>query len=131
MKKFTCCLMIVGAVLSMSTPALAESRAVNISVGSIGGPIDNAALRTIRRVIGFAVGTGTVDKFIVFSPTADSIPIEGGLSACAEAGFGISSTRFNAFVRELRSIQPQQGTFYNLELTASCQHSKNVGTQVQ
>ncbi|MBW4633154.1 MAG: hypothetical protein KME30_15020 [Iphinoe sp. HA4291-MV1] len=131
MKKFTC-LMIVGVVLSMSAPAFAESRAVNISIGSIGGPLDNAALRTIRQVIGFAVGTGTVDKFIVYSPTAGSpIPIEGGLSACAEVGFGISNKRFNAFIQELRSIKPEAGTFYNLELTASCQHSENVGTQVQ
>jgi hypothetical protein len=131
MKKFTC-LMIVGAVLSMSAPALAESRAVNISIGSIGGSLDNAALRTIRQIIGFAVGTGTVDKFIVYSPTAGSpIPIEGGLSACAEAGFGISNKRFNAFIQEFRSIKPQPGTFYNLELTASCQQSENVGTQAQ
>lgn len=28
-------------------------------------------------------------------------------------------------------IKPQPGTFYNLELTASCQHSENVGTQAQ
>ncbi|MHC5861375.1 hypothetical protein [Nostoc sp.] len=36
MKKLTS-LMIAGAILSMSAPALAQSRAVNISVGSIGG----------------------------------------------------------------------------------------------
>ncbi|WP_414514877.1 hypothetical protein [Nostoc sp. PCC 9305] len=119
MKKFTC-LMIVGTVLSISAPAFAESRAVNISIGSIGGPLDNAALRTIRQVIGFAVGTSTVDKFIVYSPRVGSIPIEGGLSACAEAGFGTSNTKFNAFIQELRSINPKAGTFYNLELTASC-----------
>jgi hypothetical protein len=41
MLKFTC-LMIVGAVLSISAPAVAESRAVNISIGSIGGSLDNA-----------------------------------------------------------------------------------------
>ncbi|MEA5603472.1 hypothetical protein [Nostoc sp. UHCC 0252] len=120
MKKFTC-LMIVGAVLSISAPAFAESRAVNISIGSIGGSLDNAALRTVRRVIGFAIATGTVDKFIVYSPRDGSpIPIEGGLSACAEAGFGISKTKFNAFIQELRSINPKKGTFYNVELTASC-----------
>ncbi|MEH2170534.1 MAG: hypothetical protein V7K41_28570 [Nostoc sp.] len=119
MKKFAS-LMIVGAVLSITAPAFAENRAVNISIGSIGGPLDNAALQAIRQVIGFAVGTSTVDKFIVYSPRAGSIPIEGGLSACAEAGFGISNTRFNAFIQELRSINPKSGTFYNLELTASC-----------
>jgi hypothetical protein len=120
MKKFTC-FIIVGAVLSISAPAFAENRAVNISVGSIGGALDNAALRTIRQVIGFAVGTSTVDKFIVYSPTVGSpIPIEGGLSACAEAGFGTSNTKFNAFIQQLRSINPKPGTFYNVELTASC-----------
>ncbi|MEH2359677.1 hypothetical protein [Nostoc sp.] len=119
MLKFTC-LIIAGAVLSISAPAFAESRAVNISIGSIGGSLDNAALKTVRQIIGFGVGTGTVDKFIVYSPRAGSIPIEGGLSACAEAAFGISNTRFNAFIQELRSINPKPGTFYNLELTATC-----------
>jgi hypothetical protein len=120
MKKFTS-LIIVGAVLSISAPAFAESRAVNISIGSIGSSLDNAALRTIRQVIGFGVATGTVDKFIVFSPRVGSpIPIEGGLSACAEAGFGINNTKFNAFIQELRSIKPKPGTFYNVEPTASC-----------
>ncbi|MCC2692840.1 hypothetical protein [Nodularia sp. LEGE 04288] len=120
MNKFTCAMM-VGAVLSISAPAYAESRAVNISVGSIGGSLDNAALRTIRQVIGFAVGTGTVDKFIVYSPRNGSpIPIEGGLTACAEAGFGISEARFKAFIQQLRSITPRSGTFFNLEPTASC-----------
>jgi hypothetical protein len=120
MKKFTC-FIIVGAVLSISAPAFAESRAVNISIGSIGGSLDNAALQTIRQVIGFAVGTSTVDKFIVYSPRVGGpIPIEGGLSACAEAGFGTSNTKFNAFIQQLRSINPKPGTFYNVELTASC-----------
>ncbi|WP_138502022.1 hypothetical protein [Nostoc sp. PA-18-2419] len=120
MKKFSC-FIIVGALLSISTPAFAENRAVNISIGSIGASLDNAALQTIRQVIGFAVGTSTVDKFIIYSPKAGSaIPIEGGLSACAEAGFGTSNTAFNAFIQQLRSINPKPGTFYNLELTASC-----------
>ncbi|MDZ7950533.1 hypothetical protein [Nostoc sp. DedQUE09] len=119
MLKFTC-LMIVGAVLSISAPAVAESRAVNISIGSIGGALDNGALRTVRQIIGFGVGTGTVDKFIVYSPSTGSIPIEGGLSACAEAGFGTSNTTFNAFIQQLRSINPKPGTFYNVELTKAC-----------
>ncbi|MBW4614041.1 MAG: hypothetical protein KME21_12350 [Desmonostoc vinosum HA7617-LM4] len=123
MKKFTC-LMIAGAVLSISAPAWAESRAVNISIGSIGGSLDNAALRTIRQVIGFAIATSTVDQFVVYSPKVGSpIPIEGGFSACAEAGFGISNTKFNAFIQELRSIKPKSGTFYNVELTTGCKQS--------
>ncbi|GAX38894.1 hypothetical protein [Nodularia sp. NIES-3585] len=120
MNKFTCAMM-VGAVLSISAPAYAESRAVNIDIGSIGGSLDNVALQTIRQVIGFAIGTGTVDKFIVYSPRDGSpIPIEGGLSACAEAGFGIRDARFKAFIQQLRSITPRSGTFFNVEPTASC-----------
>ncbi|MCF4969753.1 hypothetical protein [Nostoc sp. CMAA1605] len=120
MNKLTCVVM-VGTILSMGAPALAESRAVNISIGSIGGALDDVALRTVRQVIGFAVGTGTVDKFIVYSPrTGSPIPIEGGLSACAEAGFGITDAKFKAFVQQLRSITPRSGTFLNVELTASC-----------
>ncbi|MDZ8104993.1 MAG: hypothetical protein RM338_05120 [Nostoc sp. DedQUE12a] len=119
MKKFTC-FMIFGAVLSISAPALAESRAVNISIGSIGGSLDNAALRAVRQVIGFRVAAGTVDKFIVYSSKDGSVPIEGGLSACAEAGSGINNTTFNAFIQELRSIKPKSGTFYNIELATSC-----------
>ncbi|MGM3304544.1 hypothetical protein ACSQ6I_00905 [Anabaena sp. WFMT] len=120
MKKFSS-LMIVGAILSMSAPALAESRAVNISVGSIGGALDNAALRTVRQVIGFAVGTGTVDEFIVYSPKEGGpIPKEGGLSACAEVGFGVTDAKFKAFIQQLRSITPKSGTFLNVELAASC-----------
>ncbi|MBE9210827.1 hypothetical protein IQ244_30860 [Nostoc sp. LEGE 06077] len=120
MKKLTS-LMIVGSILSMSAPALAENRAVNISIGSIGGALDNAALQTVRQVIGFAVGTGSVDKFIVYSPRVGApLPIEGGLSACAEAGFGITDARFKAFIQQLRSITPRQGTFLNVELTTSC-----------
>ncbi|MBH8552615.1 hypothetical protein I8751_09550 [Nostocaceae cyanobacterium CENA357] len=123
MKKLTS-LMIIGAILSMSAPAYAESRAVNISIGSIGGALDNAALRTVRQIIGFGVGTGTVDKFIVYSPRNGSpIPIEGGLSACAEAGFSITDARFNAFIQQLRSITPRSGTFLNVEPTASCKLS--------
>ncbi|UKP01151.1 hypothetical protein [Nostoc sp. UHCC 0870] len=120
MKNFSS-LMIVGAILSISAPALAESRAVNVSIGSIGGALDNAVLQTVRQVIGFAVGTGTVDKFIVYSPREGGpIPKEGGLSACAEVGFGVTNAKFKAFVQQLRSITPRSGTFLNVELTASC-----------
>ncbi|MGI0026184.1 MAG: hypothetical protein ACREA4_13695, partial [Nitrososphaera sp.] len=54
--------------MSISAPTFAESPAVNISIGSIGGALDDAALRTVRQVIGHAVARGTVDTFIVFSP---------------------------------------------------------------
>jgi hypothetical protein len=116
MKKCACFLL-VGSVLSISAPAFAESRAVNISIGSTGGALDDAALRTVRQVIGHAIASGTVDTFIVYS---DFIPIEGGLSTCAEAGFNTNKEGFTAFIKELRSIHPKSGTFYNIERTASC-----------
>lgn len=43
MKKCACFLLI-GSVLSISTSAFAENRAVNISIGSTGGALDDAAL---------------------------------------------------------------------------------------
>jgi hypothetical protein len=120
MKKCACFLLI-GSVLSISTSAFAENRAVNISIGSTGGALDDAALRTVRQVIGHAIASSTVDTFIVYSPRVGStIPIEGGLSTCAEAGFSTNKKGFNAFIQELRSIHPESGTFYNIERTASC-----------
>lgn len=120
-------LLLVGAVLSMNAPALAETRAVNISIGSIGGPLDDAALRTVRVVIGHAVASSTVDTFVVYGSQAGaSIPIEGGLSACAQAGSGTTKSSFSDFIRELRSIRPRAGTFYNLERSASCPSEENV-----
>jgi hypothetical protein len=120
MKKCACFLLI-GSVLSISTSAFAENRAVNISIGSTGGALDDAALRTVRQVIGHAIASSTVDTFIVYSPRVGSpIPIEGGLSTCAEAGFNTNKEGFTAFIKELRSIHPKSGTFYNIERTASC-----------
>jgi hypothetical protein len=117
MKKCACFLLI-GSVLSISASAFAES--VNISIGSTGGALDDAALRTVRQVIGHAIASSTVDTFIVYSPRVGSIPIEGGLSACAEAGFNTNNEQFTAFINELQSIHPKSGTFYNIERTASC-----------
>jgi hypothetical protein len=126
MKRFAYFLL-VGSVLAINAPAFAENRAVNINIGSIGGPLDDAALQTVRQVIGYAVARSTVDTFIVFSPRVGSpIPIEGGLSACAEAGFNTKKKEFNAFVRELRSIHPKPGTFFNLQPTASCIRDADV-----
>jgi hypothetical protein len=48
------------------------------------------------------------------------IPREGGLSACAEEGFGSIPGKFTAFVQRSRSIHPPSGTSYRVELTAAC-----------
>ncbi len=105
-------------------PPIPESpikAAVKVSIGSIGGPIDDAAIRTVRQVVGHAVATGTVGVFVVTSPRDDGpIPIEGGLSFCAETGFNVFESSFNEFVDELKSIQPQDGTVYNIRLADRC-----------
>jgi hypothetical protein len=115
-------LLLVGSVLVMTAPAFAENRAVNIAIGSIGGAVDNAALQTVRQVIGYAVARGTVDTFIVLNKVA----IEPILSACAEAGFYTQRQEFTAFVQQLRSIRPQLGTFYNVQPTAHCLRDTDV-----
>ena len=51
---------------------------------------------------------------------ADLFPGEGGLSACAEAGFSLTPSKFTAFIQRLRSIHPRSGTSYSVELTAAC-----------
>lgn len=118
---------LIGSALLNIAPAFAEdradpaNRAVNISLGSAGGPLDNAALRSIRKLVGKAITADTVDTFAVYSPRVGGpIPIEGGLSACAEAAFGATPKQFNAFVSQLRAIHPRAGTFLNVELTDQC-----------
>ncbi len=123
---------LIGAVLLNIPSALAQdgdraggaeptNRAVNITLGSTGGALDNAALRSVRKLVGKAITAETVDTFAVFSPrVGGAVPIEGGLSACAEAGFSSTPKQFNAFVNQLRSIRPKAGTFLNVELTEQC-----------
>jgi hypothetical protein len=117
----------VGTILLMNIPALAETRALTINIGSIGGPVDDAAVRSVRQIIGHAVARGAVDTFIVYSPSgAAPIPIEGGLSACAESGFGTTRSDFETFAQDLRTIDPKSGTFYTIERGESCSREQNV-----
>lgn len=97
--------------------------AVEVNLGSMGGSIDNAAIRAVRRIVGHAVATGVVDTFIDTSPRNNgSIPIaiEGGLSFCAESGFEHGGYQFMEFIDELVSIQPNNGTFYNINKVENC-----------
>lgn len=115
-------ILIMGAVLFNPVSAYAEGRAVNVSIGGTGGAVDSASVQKVRKVIGRAIASSTVDTLFVYSPrTGGSIPIEGGLSLCAEAGFNSTPERFNAFVQRLRAINPPSGTFYNVELTRACE----------
>jgi hypothetical protein len=101
--------------LAINISAFAENRAVYIGVVSNGTALDTKALKTVRTIVGKAITTGVVDTFIVYSPkTGGPIPIEGGLGACAEAGFGTSQTTFRAFVNQLRAVRAEAGTTVNL-----------------
>ncbi|MCL7422615.1 MAG: hypothetical protein M8364_17130 [Methylobacter sp.] len=126
MKKCAC-LFFFGSVLAISTPAIAENRAVNISIGSIGGELDEAAVQTVRQVIGHAVANQTVEKYLVKGPGPGlPLPVEGNLSICAEAGSNTADAEFDAFIEQLHSISPKQGTFYTIEPAANCGTNDNI-----
>lgn len=121
---------LIAAILFYAGTAMAEhreghvdsaNRAANITLGSTGVALDNAALREIRKLVGQAISADTVDTFSVYSPRVGGpVPIEGGLIACAEAGFASTPHNFAHFVERLRDIRPKAGTFLNVELTDRC-----------
>jgi hypothetical protein len=136
---------LIGSILVHALPAFASerpvpippmeranqanqaNRAVNITLGNSGAGLDNAALRSVRKVIGRAVAAETVDSVFVYSPREGGpVPIEGGLYVCAEEGFDAVPKDFDRFVRQLRSVHPKKGTFLNVELVAQC---KPVGSE--
>ena len=130
MKKYSRVLFIGLFLLVWNTIAFAADRAVNISIGSNGSGNISGTIATVRQLIGHAVGTSVVDNFIVQS---GPMPVEGGLTACAEAGVSVNNDasledpqisaaldKFGQFVKQLRSIQPDTGTFLNIEVGDSC-----------
>lgn len=121
MKKLAYALIIAMVMLNPVT-ASAEERAVNVNIGSTGGVMDSMSVNKVRKAIGHAITDGTVDTLYVYSPRMNG-PIfrEGGLSLCAETGFSATSKSFSDFIQQLRSIHPQSGTFYNVELTQACE----------
>lgn len=113
---------LIGLALLASPPSFAKPRAVEIAINGIGPPADLAAVRTVRQVIGHAVGNGTIDRFIV-----SGYGIEGGFSACAQAAPAVESDELIAFVRQLRSIHPNPGTTaYSVKRTANCVADSHV-----
>jgi hypothetical protein len=121
----------IGGLLSLALPVLAvsttpENRAVNISVASIGGKLDAAALRAVRQIVGYGIASGAVDTFTITSPKPGSVPKEGGVIACAEAGFNANSSKFNAFIQDLRTIKPKVGTVYTVAPVARCSVNEPV-----
>ncbi len=114
--------LIGGTLLFNTISALAEHRAVNVSIGGTGGAVDSASEQKVRKVIGHAFKDGAVDTLYVYSPRPGGpIFIEGGLSLCAEAGFSATTEKFSDFIQRLNSIHPPSGTFYNVELTKACE----------
>jgi hypothetical protein len=95
--------------------------AVSVAIGSNGAGDVSATVNAVRSIVGSAVASGIVDRFIVTSPRIDgSIPIEGGLRFCAEAGFNVVGIGFNSFVDQLNIIAPADGVFYHVDLTDHC-----------
>lgn len=112
--------LLIGTVLSSSI-AFAEDRAVNISISSKGVPADASAIQKVRKITAQALAQGTVDTFYVYNPRVDGPHfIEGGLFACAEAGFNSTPQKFQAFIEQLRSVHPKRLIVYKVEQAASC-----------
>jgi hypothetical protein len=105
---------VISLILLIASTANAGNRAVEIDIGGIGPGVDAAAFDTVKQVVGHAVATGTVDKFIV-----RNYGIEGGFSACAQASPG--SKTFGSFVKQLGSIKPNRNTTaYAVRPVAAC-----------
>ncbi len=69
-------------------PIPEHTNAVKISIGSDGREDVSLTIKTVRLIIGHAVGSGVVDNFVVLTPGENEpIPVEGGFSACAEGPF--------------------------------------------
>ena len=112
---------LIGLTLLYSAISLAETGAVNITVGSKRGSIDSAALQRLREVVGAAISAGTVDGFYVYLPRKGGpASTEFGIAACAESGFNSTADTFKAFVDNLNSIRHESQTFVKLELTDRC-----------
>ena len=104
-----------------------ENRAVNITVGSTGGVVDNTTLQLVRKAVGSSIAANTVDIFYIYSPRLGGpVSMESGLSACAEAGFNSTPKKFNDLIKQLRSIRPKAGTFLNVELTEHCKEIEPI-----
>ena len=120
---------LMGSLFLLGAPCFAQgilesdqhNLAVNITIGSKRGSVDDAALRLVREAVGSAVTAGTIDVFYVYYPRAGgATSTEFGLSACAEAGFNSAPEKFKDFVSQLRAIRHEAQTFLNVERVAQC-----------
>jgi hypothetical protein len=120
---------LVGSSFLLSAPCFAQgilesdqhNLAVNITIGSKRGSVDETAVRSVRETIGSAISSGTVGIFYVYYPRAGgATSTEFGLSACAEAGFNSAPEKFSNLISQLRSIRHQAQTFINIERVEQC-----------
>ena len=113
------------ALLVAASSAFAAKRAVEINIGGIGPAADEAAMATIKQVIGQAVANGVIDNV---STNAAAIPIEGGFSVCAQAS--PYTKNFPFFIKQLKAITPNKNTTaYSLKLVQSCSEEVTFCTQ--
>lgn len=106
-----------------------ESRAVTITIKGTGPAVDPAIIRTVRQIVGHALASGTVDDFTVYSPKyGEPLPIEGGFSACAGAGYNASKSAFGLFISDLKTLKAKPGTFYQVQPVASCNADRFICT---
>jgi hypothetical protein len=120
---------LIGSLLLLNVSCFAQDSfqndgrnlAVNITIGSKRGSVDEAAVRSVREAIGSAISAGTVDIFYVYYPRAGGVTsTEFGLSACAEAGLNSAPEKFGNLISQLRSIRHQTQTFINIERVEQC-----------
>ncbi len=96
---------------------IAVNNAVEISIGGIGPGVDQAAVSTIRQVVGAALANGVIDKYTVYHGI---VPIEGGFTACAQAAPGAKG--FARFLKQLNTVKPNPNTTaYSLHNVPVCQ----------
>jgi hypothetical protein len=108
-----------------TTPPVSTIRAFDVSITGIGPAVDVAAHDTVRQVIGHAVASGVIDKFIVLG-----YGVEGGFSACAEAAPAVQVESLNAVINQLNSIHPDpQTTAYSVQPVESCTTDATFCTQ--
>lgn len=113
----SCLLLMLVSTVSIATTKLV---AVEISIGGIGPGVDETALQTIRQVIGFGVGQGVVNKFIVNDYAR---PIEGGFTGCVQAS--PYTDQFGAFVKQLKAIKANpMTTAYSVRKIGVCKDYK-------
>jgi hypothetical protein len=91
---------------------LSAKNAMEVNIGNFGHTIDSAAYSKVRRVIGNAVARGILDKFTVQGHFT--------VAVCIEASSSAKPGRFDALVKQLRSIRAKPAIVYSVRSVESC-----------